>query len=270
MVGYIAFGVAAYGALVGGLYLAQRQLMYFPFPSGGVREPAAHGAPEMTLVRLISADGLRLMAWYRPPPAPERPVLVYFHGNAGHIGFRAGKVRAYLDAGFGLLLVSYRGYSGNPGQPSEEGLYADGRGALDFLAARGIAPDRMVLYGESLGGGVAIEMARERQVGAVVLEAPFSSIADIAAFRLPFVPVRALLRDRFENAAKIASVGAPVLVVHGEKDGIVPIRFGRKLLAAAAEPKEGRFFPRAGHNDLYDFGAAEAVIDFITRHLPQR
>ncbi len=270
MLRYLAFGLVAYGAMVGGLYLVQRRLMYFPSPDPAIREPAAYGLPEMKVVWLTTADGLRLLAWYRPPPAVERPVLVYFHGNAGHIGFRADKVRPYLDAGYGVLLLSYRGYSGNPGRPSEEGLYADGRAALNFLSHEGVAPDRLVLYGESLGAGVALELARGTPVAAVVLEAPFSSVADVAAHHFRFIPVRPLVRDRFENAAKIASTRAAVLVLHGEQDLVVPVRFARKLLAAAVEPKEARFFPQAGHDDLYDFGAAEAVTDFIGRHVPRR
>jgi fermentation-respiration switch protein FrsA (DUF1100 family) len=256
--------------MVGGMYLIQRRLMYFPSPDPDVREPAAYGVPEMKVVWLSTADGLRLLAWYRPPPGAQAPVLVYFHGNAGHIGYRAPKVRPYLDAGYGVLLLSYRGYSGNPGWPSEEGLYADGRAALGFLSDEGVAPGRLVLYGESLGAGVAVELARRTPVPAVVLEAPFSSVADVAAYHFPFIPVRPLVRDRFENAAKIASTGAAILVLHGEQDRVVPIRSAQKLLAVAREPKEARFFSEAGHDDLYDFGAAEAVTDFVARHVPRR
>ena len=266
---YIAIGLAAYGAAVSGLYMIQRQLLYFPYPGERAPDPAAFGADDMSPVRLLTADGLSLLAWYRPAADPGGPVIVYFHGNAGHIGFRVPKIRPYLEAGYGVLLVSYRGYGGNPGRPSEEGLYADGRAALAWLAEAGVAPGRIVLYGESLGGGVAVQMASETRVGAVVLEAPFSSVTDIAAARMPLVPVRWLLRDRFDCAAKIASIGAPLLVLHGERDGVVPVRFGRKLYAAAVEPKEALFIAEAGHNNLYDFGAAEAVRDFMARSLPR-
>ena len=166
-----------------------------------------------------------------------------------------------------MLLAEYRGYGGNPGTPSEEGFYADGRAALDFLAAREVPAARIVLYGESLGTGVAVQLALERRVGAVVLEAPFTSAVDVGADIYPFLPVRLLARDRFDSIAKIAAIGAPLLVLHGEADKVVPVRFGRALLAAARQPKEGVFVPGAGHADLYQHGGAGIVLDFLARRL---
>ncbi len=237
--------------------------MYYPDPAAPDTELA--GVPQMSPVRVDTADGLTLLAWYRPATAKDRPTLVYFHGNAGHIGHRGAKVRPYLDAGFGVLLLAWRGYGGNPGSPSEEGLYHDGRAALDFLSRAGVPPSRIALYGESLGAGIAVQMATERPVGAVVLEAPFTSTADIAAHHYWYLPARYLVRDRFDSKAKIGRIGAPLLIVHGERDRIVPVDLARALFAAAIEPKEARFEAAAGHNDLYDFGAAPTVIDFLDR-----
>ncbi|MFQ5958933.1 MAG: alpha/beta hydrolase [Alphaproteobacteria bacterium] len=262
MLRFIAFACAGYAALAGALYLGQRRMMYYPDAS--VPSPVSWGVPEMQPVALDTADGLRLLAWYRAAAA-GRPTLVYFHGNAGHIGYRGEKVRPYLDAGYGVLLLSWRGYGGNPGSPSEEGLYHDGRAALSYLAGEDVPPARVVLYGESLGGGVAVQMASERPVGAVVLEAPFTSLADVAQRHFWYVPARHLVRDRFDSKAKIARIGAPLLVFHGELDRVVPADLGRALYDAAAEPKEARFYPAAGHNDLYDHGAAQAVLDFLGR-----
>jgi len=193
-------------------------------------------------------------------------VLVYLHGNAGSLAHRASKVWPYLDRGWGVLLVAWRGYSGNPGRPTEEGLYRDGRAAVGFLDRQGIAPNRIVLYGESLGSGVAVQLATERTPGALVLEAPFSSLVDAGAAHYPIFPVRWVVRDRFDSLAKIGAARAPVLVMHGERDQVVPVGLGRRLLDAAREPKQGVFVPQAGHNDLYDFGAAEAVIAFVDRY----
>ncbi|HVO14862.1 MAG TPA: alpha/beta hydrolase [Alphaproteobacteria bacterium] len=261
-----ALGIVLAGYLgIGGLMFAfQRRLLYFPDRSRP--EPAPGDPADMTAVDYVTADGLRLSGWYWPPAAPGLPVLVHFHGNAGHIGDRAPLMRPYLDAGFGLLLAEYRGYGGNPGRPTETGLHADARAALDFVAGQGVTPDRIVLYGESLGTGVAVRLAAESPVGALVLEAPFTSAADVGASAYPFVPVRLLMLDRFDSLRRIAAVTAPLLVLHGERDATVPVAHGRRLLAAARVPKEGRFYAEAGHTDLYDFGIAEEVITFLARH----
>ena len=270
MLQLIAVIVVVYVAFVGGLHVFQRNMMYFP--SAAEPDPARSGVPEMAPVAYETADGLALTAWYREAE-PGRPTLVYFHGNAGHMGYRGFKVRPYLDSGFGVLLAAYRGFGGNPGSPTEQGLYADGRAALAFLAARGVPPGGLVLYGESLGTGVAVHLAHEAAttggapVGAVVLEAPFSSMGAVAAHHYPYVPARTLVKDRYDSAAKIGAVAAPVLVVHGERDRTVPVKFGRRLFAAASEPKEAVWVPHAHHENLYDFGAAEAVIDFLERHV---
>ena len=262
----IVVGLALiYVVVVAVPYLRQRKMIYFP--DAALPEPAAAGVPEMAPVTLRTTDGLELVAWYAPA-RDEAPVVVYFHGNAGNIGGRGGKARPYLDAGFGVLLVAYRGFSGNPGEPSEAGFYHDARAALSFLDGEGVPAERIVVYGESLGSGVAVQMASERRFGAVVLEAPFTSIVDVAAAHYWYIPARYLVRDRFDSVAKIKDIGAPVLIVHGERDRIVPTRFGRALFDAAVEPKEGLFPADAGHNDLYDYGVAEAVIEFLKRRFP--
>ena len=265
--GLVGLVVAGYLALVGGMYTFQRGLLYVP--SQATPSPEASGVPEMTPVTLETADGPRLMSWYRPAEN-GRQTIVYFHGNGGHIGYRGTKARPYLDAGYGMLLVSYRGYGGNPGSPSEDGLYADGRAAMAFLAARGVEPGRTALYGESLGGGVAVQIALEqarasKPVAAVVLEAPFTSAVDAGAHHYPWAPVRWLMKDRFDSRSKIAGVQAPVLIVHGGRDRVVPIRFGEALYAAAVAPKESLWIPEAGHNDLDAFGATEKVLEFLDR-----
>jgi fermentation-respiration switch protein FrsA (DUF1100 family) len=270
----IGFLAAFYVLLVGAVYLFQRNLIYFPDRSRVT--PAGFGVGEMAPVTLSTADGFDLVAWWRAPEAAGAPVVVFYHGNAGHIGNRGFKIRSFLDQGWGVLLTTWRGYSGNPGRPTEQGLYADGRAALAFLQKEGIARDRIVLYGESLGSGVAVQMASEAGTesgpggtafGALVLEAPFTSAVDVGARAYPIFPVRYLMHDRFDSAAKIGRVRVPLLIVHGERDRVVATAFGRRLLDAAHEPKEGRFIPGAGHNNLYDFGAAQVVVDFIRRRL---
>jgi fermentation-respiration switch protein FrsA (DUF1100 family) len=222
----------------------------------------------MRPIRLTTEDGLTLTSWYRPAE-PGQPTMVYFQGNGGNIAGRAFKVRPYLDAGFGMLLVGYRGYGGNPGKPSEQGLYADGRAQFEFLEGQGIGPESWVVYGESLGAGVAVqlamEQARKSSLGAVVLEAPFTSLSDVAAVHYPFVPARVLIKDRFESIAKIDKVKAPVFIVNGDRDGVIPPEQGKRLFRAAIEPKEGHWIPGAGHNNLYDYGVSGMVIEFIRK-----
>jgi hypothetical protein len=265
MIKAVATGFAIYLVLMAALFLLQRRLIYLP---DSLRpEPSAFGVPEMAPVALFTDDGLELLAWWRPPASADAPVMVYFHGNAGHIGYRGPKIRPYLDRGWGVLLTTWRGYSGNPGRPTESGLYADGRAALAFLKSSGVTPDRTILYGESLGSAVAAQLAADFPAAAVVLESPFTSIADIAARSFAIFPVRLLVRDKFDVLARIGRVRSPLLVVHGEGDAVVPLRHGRRLLEAANPPKAGHFVPGAGHNDLYSFGAAQAIIEFVDGHV---
>ncbi len=255
--------VVGYALLLGGCYALQRSLMYFP--SAELPSPAAAGVPEMAAVRLATDDGLALVSWYAAARLPGAPTIAYFHGNAGNIADRAYKVRPMLDAGLGVLLVGYRAYGGNPGTPSEAGLFADGRAALDFLDTQGVLAERIVVFGESLGSGVAVYLASQRRLGAVILEAPFTSAADAGQRAYPFLPVRRLIRDRFDSLSRIETIGAPLLIVHGERDRIVPVDLGRRLLAAAAEPKEGVFLPEAGHNDTFEHGSIAIAMDFLNR-----
>ena len=258
---YLTAAVVGYALLTGGLFLGQRRLLYFP--DRAPPDLALASLDGMAPAQLATDDGLSLLAWYAPARGTNKATLVYFHGNAGHIGHRAGKVRPYLDAGHGVLLVSWRGYGGNDGSPTEDGLYRDGRAAFAFLDRLGVASETTVVYGESLGSGVAVQMARERRVGGVVLESPYTSIPAVAAHHYWYLPAAWLVRDRFDSLSKIGEIGAPLLVLHGERDRVVPVEFGRELFAAAREPKTWRGFAQAGH-DLYALGAAEAVLAFLS------
>ena len=271
MTGALGLAALTYCFIVGALVTMQRRMLYAP--DRARPSPEDHGAPDMRQVRLATNDGLDLTAWYRPPAdrlADAGAVVIYFHGNNEHLGTRAEKIRPFLDAGYGGLLMSYRGYAGNPGRPTEAGLYADGRAALDFVRAEGFEAARTVIYGESLGSGVAVQMAQETPPAALILEAPFSSVVDVAARRFPIFPVRMLMRDRFESIVKIGDVAAPVLVLHGELDRTVPVHLGRRVLEAAGEPKEGKFYPQAAHRDLHEHGAADVALDFVRRHVGAR
>ena len=258
--------IALYLAGVTALWAFQRDLMYFP--DGLPRVPPSYyemldGVQE---VSFTTADGLDLAAWYAPAP-PNRPTVVIFHGNGGSLRGERYRLKHFKDAGLGALLLAYRGYSGNAGSPNEQGLYADARAALDWLAQNGVASPSIVLYGISLGTGVATKMAAEREVGAVVLESPYTSTVDVAAFRFPIVPVGWLMEDRFESLTRIRMITEPLLVMHGDADTIIPQRFGRRLFEAANSPKEG-FWPHGlGHNDIFDNGGFDVALKFIQRTL---
>ncbi|MBI3444790.1 MAG: alpha/beta hydrolase [Magnetospirillum sp.] len=229
-------------------------------------QPDEAGVPEMIPVPLKAADGWIATSWYAPPKNPQRgTTIVLFHGNAGTLAGRAFKARAFLDAGYGVFLAEYRGYGGNSGSPSEKGLYADADAVLRWLIGQGVPQSRLILYGESLGSGVAMEMATRMEPMMVVLECPFTSLPDLApAYVVP--PLAQLLMvDRFDNLSKVRRLKAPLLVVHGDQDPLVPVAMGHALLAAADTIKEGAFLPQGQHNDLWDHGAGPRILDFIAR-----
>jgi fermentation-respiration switch protein FrsA (DUF1100 family) len=267
---YAALAVAAiaglYAASALTLWAVQRELMYFPETRGHVPPsfyPMLAGVQE---VRLTTADGIELVAWYSPPPA-GRPTVVVFHGNHGSLRTLRYRLKSFMDARMGALLLAYRGYSGNPGTPTEQGLYADARAALDWLEAQGVRRESTVLYGQSLGSGVATKMAAERDFAAVILEAPYTSTVDVAAGRFPVFPVSWLMADRFESLARIAAISEPLLVMHGDADYVIPQSLGRRLFAAANEPKEGFWPSGVGHNDVFDRGGFATARDFMERRV---
>ena len=251
--------VVGYGGLLLLVYLGQRALQYFP--ERAHTPPAAAGLPEAEEVVLDSSGGERVIVWHIPPRG-EKPVVLYFHGNGGSLRGRVDRFRALAADGTGLIALSYRGYGGSSGRPTEKGLIDDALAAYAFAAARYPA-SRLALWGESLGTGVAVALAAQKPVGRIVLESPFTSIADIAAQIYWFFPVRLLIKDSYRSDLLIGTVTAPFLILHGDKDSIVPITLGDQLYKLITAPKRFVRFPGAGHNELAAYGALEAAKQFL-------
>ena len=240
----------------------ERQLIYFPTPIPREMPPPAlrHGAAED--VYLETADGVTVHGWYvRSARAePEPPIVVHFHGNAGNLLDRQDHVDELAARGLDVFILSYRGYGKSEGSPSEQGLYRDAEAAYEYLVReRGAVPRRIVPYGQSLGSAVAVELATRHEVGGVILESPFTSAPELGRRFYPFLPdvVFDHLEHRFDSIGKIGRLRAPLLVIHGERDEIVPVDMGRRLFEAAPEPKEWYALPHAGHNDTFIAGGSE-------------
>jgi uncharacterized protein len=256
-------GFGFYAVLATVIYVAQRSLMYFPDTAHVV--PAEAGFPEAEEVPLTAADGVRVMAWH-VPPRDAKPVIVYFHGNGGALRFRVARFHRLIADGVGLVALEYRGYGGSAGSPSEQGLIADAQAAYRFAAGR-YPPPQLVLWGESLGSGVAIALAAERPVGRVILEAPFTSAVALGARHYWYLPVSLLMKDQFRSDLRIGKVTAPVMIIHGVHDRVVPYAMGEQLFDLANKPKHFVRFLDGGHEDLDDNGALDAVARFLAGDL---
>jgi len=255
--------LCAYIALTAVVYVAQRSLMYFPDTAHVL--PAAAGLPEAEEVPLTAADGVRIAAWH-VAPRDGKPVILYFHGNGGALRFRVTRFRRVIADGIGLVALEYRGYGGSGGSPNEQGLIADAQAAYHFAAAH-YPPQQLVLWGESLGSGVAIAVAAERPVSRVILEAPFTSAVALGARHYWYLPVRLLMKDQFRSDLRIGKVKAPVMIMHGVNDRVVPYAMGEQLFELANKPKHFVRFLDGGHEDLDDNGGLDAVARFLAGDL---
>ncbi len=249
----------AYGGAVAFMYAYQGKLMY---PGSEPTEPPhAVGLRNVAEVRIETHDGLLLLAWWQPPQ-PGRPVVLYFHGNAGPLASRAIKFAHFAEAGYGLLMMAYRGYSGNAGKPSEPLLIKDAQAAANWLAQH--VPDAPVIYfGESLGSSVALHLASRIRPRAVVLEGAFDSAANMAQARYPMLPAAQLITDRWDSLAMAPAVSAPVLMLHGGTDKVIPIVHAQRLFRELPEPKNFVRLDDGGHVNLFEHGGARYVLEWL-------
>lgn len=258
----LGFGAAIYLAAAGYMTIFQRSFLYKPAP--GWLEPSAHGIARGTRLDITAVDGAKLAGWWIPPDDPEAPVFLYFHGNANGLDRRAGRFHLLTADGAGLLAMSYRGYGGSDSKPTESLLHADASTIHAALLHKGIAPSRIVIFGESLGSGVALNLARKVQAKAVILDSPYLSVLDRGQAEYPWLPVSWLLTDTFRSDLWIAEVKTPIFIFHGDADRVIPVSDSARLAAKAVYGNVTRkIYPGEGHVVPLNRGPLHDLLAFL-------
>lgn len=266
MIEILSWLVAGYAAICIAGFFAERLFMYFP---DRTRVPPADiGLQGVEEIEVPMPDGKTLVTWFAPGPT-NKPMLVYFHGNAGNAASRADKIATIQASGYSVLYVNARGYGGSEGRPSEAANVADALRIYDYMRGQGRNPTQIILYGESLGTGTVLQLAAQRPVRGVVLEAPLMSTVDIARSTYWFLPLRLIMTDQWRNIDVIKQVKAPILILHGEQDEVIPVAHAKRLNLAATGPVELTIFPEGAHSDLFDHGSWGRVSEFLDK-LPDR
>jgi fermentation-respiration switch protein FrsA (DUF1100 family) len=263
---YVVYAFVTAIFAIAAIAVFQRSFIYFPDKK--YYQPKDVHLQDVQEISLQTPDGVRIIAWYLAP-AQGKPTFLYFHGNGGGLVNRVERFRLFQKAGYGLFMPSYRGYSGNKGKPTETALFADAKLAYDHLLKQGVKSGRIVLFGESLGTGVAVHLAAEKEVkvAAVVLDAPFTSLVAIGQEKYPWLPVGLLLQDRFDSISVIKQIDAPLLVMQGSTDQVIPVSMAKKLYATASEPKEMKIISGAGHSNIFAFDAMPELKAFIEKNV---
>ena len=231
------------------LYFYQRSLLYHPNENNYSGDKIS---VDIEKVKIQTSDNIELLGWYHEKNLKDYKTLVYFHGNAGSLENRIHKLNHFQDMNINFLIVAWRGFNGNKGKPSEKGLYMDGKSTIDWLIKKGVDEKNLILYGESLGTGVASHLAQNKNYAGVILETPFTSMIDAAKNFYPYIPVNLLLKDKFENYKKVKNINSPILIMHGEVDQIVPFSMGKKIYELANNPKYSYFTKYDNHMMEYD------------------
>ncbi len=244
------------------LVLVYQQRKFIYFPEKNRTSPAAVGLGDISEIRLSTPDKETLIAWYAKA-AHGKPTILYFHGNGGALRSRTERIMLMQQRGYGLFMLSYRGYGGSTGTPSERKIIGDALLSYQWLIDNGVRDSQIVLYGESLGTGVATQVGALRKTSCVILEAPFTSLPDIAKISFPYLPTRLLMRDQFDSTQHIARIRGPLLVLHGSLDTVIPSVYGQQLFDLASSPKSIEIFPFGAHSDLYLHGAWAKVTEFM-------
>ena len=242
-------------------YLFQRNLLYHP------NENNYSGDKISVLIETIkikTKDNIELTSWYHLKDISEYKTILFLHGNAGNLENRIHKINHFKNMNINFLIISWRGFSGNKGKPTEQGLYEDAKSAVNWLKSNGITEKNIIIYGESLGTGVAVEIAQNKNFAGVILESPFTSMIDAGKDKYPFLPVRLLLKDKYESDKKIKNIKSPILIMHGKVDNIVPFYMGKKLYELANKPKYFYFSDYDNHMMEYNKSLLNSLKSFIS------
>jgi len=243
-----------------GLYIFQRKLLYYPNFNSNIKGDGLSHSFEN--INIKTKDNINLKGWFHLKD-PKKKTILFFHGNAGTLDNRIYKLNFLGNLDVNFLIIAWRGYSGSSGKPSEFGLYQDAKSALNWLNSKGITEDKIILYGESLGTSVAIEVGQNKDFAGVILETPFTSMVDVGKTKYPFFPVSLLLKDKYESDKKIKNIKSPILIMHGEADKIVPFWMGEKIYQLANEPKYSYFTKYDDHMMEYNEKLLNELKKFI-------
>jgi alpha-beta hydrolase superfamily lysophospholipase len=252
--------IAAYIAMCVAVFFGNRLFMYFPDPTRVA--PADAGLKNVKEIEIEAADGVTLVAWHARANG-DKPTILYFHGNGANVAARALRIEMICASGFGVLYLNNRGYGGSGGRPTEADNVSDAIAAYDHLIGLGVSAQKIVAYGESLGSGQAVRLATARPISALILEAPLTSTIDVAQSIYFWLPLGFLITDKYHIEHHIRSVTAPVLILHGKRDEVIPVEMGWRIFRAANEPKRLELFSEATHDDLFAHGAWEKIRAFL-------
>jgi len=256
----LLLGLITYLIVLAYIYLFQRNLLYHPLVNGYQGDEINF---DYEAVFIKNNEGIKLKAWLHKKDLINKKTILFFHGNAGNLTNRNYKLNELSKLDLNFLIISYRGFSNNEGKPSELGLYEDAKSALDWLKSKGVKEKNLVLYGESLGTAVAIETGQNKDLAGIILESPFTSMIKLAKKYYPFLPVKFLLKDKYETIKKLPNINSPLLVLHGKLDTIVPFAMGEELFEQANEPKFKYFIENDDHMMRYDQNLLGEIKKFI-------
>ena len=256
----VSLVVLVYFLVTLGLYIFQRDLLYHPVENNYYGDKLTVNIEK---VNITTDDNIDLLAWYHKKDIKKYKTILYFHGNAGSLENRIHKINYFKDMNINFILLAWRGFSGNKGKPTEQGLYQDARSAVKWLINQGVTEENIIIYGESLGTGVATEIAQNKNFAGIILESPFTSMIAAAKSKYPIFPIRLLLKDKYESDKKIKNIKSPILVMHGEIDKIVPFWMGEKMFQLANEPKYSYFSKYDDHMMEFNDELINSIKSFI-------